>query len=413
MISCTQTALLCLVLVIAVQAARPQDEVKALPGWDGSLSSRQYSGYLDIPGGKHLHYWLVESEASPSSDPLVLWFNGGPGCSSLDGYFYEQGPYHVVEPVTNASGAPMLYENPYRWNKVANMLFLEAPAAVGFSYADTPAGRNSNDTQQAVDNYAALLAFYEAYPEYAGNDLYITGESYAGMYVPTLALEILSHNDERDRTIPLKGIAVGNGVTGRGAFSDTIHNEIYINFYRGHGLFSAKLETEIRTACGDFINQTDACKAALDEMHNMIGPVNVYDIYLPCINSGSLSLAHNARRPLTAEERERTAGPAGCIDAGAASAYLNTPAVRKAIHVRSAAEIGPWVICSNTLNYTVTRSSLLPDYKNTLIPNIGVLIYNGDVSLCSYPGRDVGDGLIRGWCGNELHSVQGVLTQPT
>ena len=63
------------------------DEITNLPGWDLPLPSKQYSGYLTVANGdKHLHYWFVESESrSSKSDPIVLWFNGGPGCSSLDG----------------------------------------------------------------------------------------------------------------------------------------------------------------------------------------------------------------------------------------------------------------------------------------------------------------------------------------
>ena len=221
-------------LKVVSVASVSSDEIKALPGLAGALSSPQYSGYLDLPptsgggpAGKHLHYWLVKSESpTAASDPVVFWFNGGPGCSSLDGYFYEHGPYHVVEPVVNTSaGVPTLIQNPNRWNQIANVVFLEAPAGVGFSYADTKNGTVHTDTTTAEDNFAAVQKFYEGFPELKANDLFISGESYAGMYVPTLALEILAHNERVVAvglggagvdTIPLKGILVGNGVTGEG-----------------------------------------------------------------------------------------------------------------------------------------------------------------------------------------------------
>jgi len=74
-----------LTIAVGVNAAISADQVMSLPGWDAPLPTKQYSGYLNIAGGKHLHYWLVQSTGNPATDPLVFWFNGGPGCSSLDG----------------------------------------------------------------------------------------------------------------------------------------------------------------------------------------------------------------------------------------------------------------------------------------------------------------------------------------
>lgn len=85
-------------------------------GWNGNLPTNQYSGYLTVQEGtKYLHYWFVESENDPSSDPVIAWFNGGPGCSSLGGFFTENGPFAV-----NATDSgPTLVERSTRWNKFA------------------------------------------------------------------------------------------------------------------------------------------------------------------------------------------------------------------------------------------------------------------------------------------------------
>ena len=108
---------------------------------------------------------------------MAAGFNGGPGCSSLDGYFYEHGPMHVIEPVDpNSTAVPPLFLNPNRWNQIANIVFLESPAGVGFSYADTKAGLMHNDTSTSEDAYAAVQDFMKGFPEYAENDFYVSGD---------------------------------------------------------------------------------------------------------------------------------------------------------------------------------------------------------------------------------------------
>lgn len=100
---------------------------------------------------------------TPSTDPLLLWLNGGPGCSSVGGepvYSFrliqylglieENGPFHV------ADFGNTVYLNKYAWNKFANVLFLESPAGVGYSYS-TKGVIATGDDQVAIDNYNALV----------------------------------------------------------------------------------------------------------------------------------------------------------------------------------------------------------------------------------------------------------------
>jgi serine carboxypeptidase-like clade II len=121
------------------------------------------------------------------------WADGrgrtGPGCSSLGyGAMEELGPFRVK------SDGKTLYRNPYAWNNAANVLFLESPAGVGFSYSNTTADYSrSGDNKTAEDALQFLLNWMEKFPEYKGRDLYLAGESYAGHYVPQLAHAILGH----------------------------------------------------------------------------------------------------------------------------------------------------------------------------------------------------------------------------
>ena len=93
---------------------------------------------------------------------------------------------------------------------VANVLFVESPAGVGFSYSNLSSDYdNSGDRLTAADNYVFMLNWLERFPEYKDRDFYISGESYAGHYVPQLAHTILHNNNMANRTlINLKVILV-------------------------------------------------------------------------------------------------------------------------------------------------------------------------------------------------------------
>lgn len=93
------------------------------------------------------------------------------------------------------------------------MVYLESPTGVGFSYSDTRADYNDNSDQQtATDNLRFLLAFLKKFPRYVGRPLYLSGESYAGYYVPQLANQILTHGGLQ-AGLNLKGVLIGNGLS--------------------------------------------------------------------------------------------------------------------------------------------------------------------------------------------------------
>ena len=123
----------------------------------------------------------LEVRTNAATDPVVIWFNGGPGCSSLLGLFQEHGPM-VIEDNTTA-----LIENPYPWNKEANMLYLESPAGVGFSRNTNKSAIAFSDMSQSIDAFAALEVWYAGFSEFMANPLFVSGESYAGVYVPYLS----------------------------------------------------------------------------------------------------------------------------------------------------------------------------------------------------------------------------------
>jgi len=179
---------LCISTVIGKPAA---DLVKELPEME-VFPYGYYSGYVDLPAStKTIHYVLIESQNDWTTDPLVVWFNGGPGCSSMLGWGTENGPWVMKTFGTSFE------KNPYSWNKNANILYIDQPAGVGFSWADcksAPADCVFNDTTTGVDNLAFMKGWLAKFPEYKTHELYISGESYAGIYGPTMAYAIYMDN---------------------------------------------------------------------------------------------------------------------------------------------------------------------------------------------------------------------------
>lgn len=117
-----------------------------------------------------MHYWFVESMNDPANDPVAFWTNGGPGCSGLLGFLSEQGPFRPNKDLS-------LSFNEYTWNKVANMVFVEQPCGVGYSYSENDDDYHNNDAQAAKDNYQMIQEFMKRFPEYSTNDMYFTSES--------------------------------------------------------------------------------------------------------------------------------------------------------------------------------------------------------------------------------------------
>jgi carboxypeptidase C (cathepsin A) len=270
-------------ILAVANAADENDRVTSLPGQATFDTYPVYSGYLQIPDMTNkLHYMFVESQNAPTTDPLVIWFNGGPGCSSMLGWAQEHGPYVMK------NGTSVFVENEYSWNMKANMLYIESPAGVGFSYCGNTADCTFNDETSATQNLSAVLAWFTKFPEFGTNDLYLSGESYAGIYVPYLAREIYNYNQANlsDSSVfkpNLIGFAVGNGVTNW--TYDTTPSYVEMGYW--HSLYSDTLRKRFQAANCDFgglgmPNATTACEALYAQFYALTRNVDIYNIYGIC-----------------------------------------------------------------------------------------------------------------------------------
>ncbi|KAL7156770.1 hypothetical protein ABFS83_02G031300 [Erythranthe nasuta] len=355
------------------------DEIRSLPG-QPQVNFSQYSGYVTVDpnAGRALFYYFTESEDS-STKPLVLWLNGGPGCSSLGaGAMTELGPFRV-----NPDGKT-LWLNKNAWNNEANVIFLESPAGVGFSYSNRSSDYITGDKQTAADAYTFVVNWLERFPEYKTRDFYITGESYAGHYVPQLADLIVKNNKITNQTvINLKGIAIGNAL-----INDEDWWSGQYDYLWTHALISDETHNGIVKNCNfSSPDISEACDNYAGEADDAVADIYFYDIYAPFCSSSSNSPSISTFDPCS-EDYVYT--------------YLNTPEVQNALHAHVN---GTWESCNFEVhaNWQDWQTTLLPTIEELMSSGIRVWIYSGDtdravpVTTTSYSLTKIGAPITTPW----------------
>ncbi|CAN1266655.1 Serine carboxypeptidase-like 45 [Linum perenne] len=372
-------------------SSREADKVTGLPG-QPVVGFNQWSGYITVDKmqGRALFYYFVEADFDPSSKPLVLWLNGGPGCSSVGaGAFCEHGPF-------KPSG-DVLVKNDHSWNKEANMLYLESPAGVGFSYSANASFYSSvNDHITAQDNLLFLEGWLNKFPEFKGRDFLITGESYAGHYVPQLAQLIVKSKPH----INLKAIAekkIGNPLL---EFNTDFNARA--EYFWSHGLISDATLDIFNKVCNysEIRRQlkrgflTPECFKVHSQASREIGKfVDAYDVTLDVCLSSVESQSHVLSNPI-----QDVMGKVDVCVEDETIKYLNRKDVQKAFHARLVG-VKTWSTCSNMLKYEMENLEIptTPILGHLIKSGVKVLVYSGDQdSVIPLTGtRKLVDGLAK------------------
>ncbi|KAJ9436843.1 Serine carboxypeptidase 24 [Diplonema papillatum] len=331
---------------VAGQASPSDYEVTSLPGLTDAINFKQYAGYMPLgdADGTQLFFWFVESQRSPSQDPVVLWMNGGPGSSSVNfGFWQEHGPFRL-QPDGQGSYKPTLYNE--SWNKIANVIYVEAPAGVGFSFSNNTAHyKDITDAQSSHDNYLFLVAFFKVFAQFKANDFYITAESYGGHYGPTLAEQLIDNNSD----LNMKGLLIGNP----GINSDWYYNVneyAWITYCWSHALIPSIPYFAAVEACGwndffsncsrNFTQPTAACEAATSKAANYIpSPLDPYNVLAPTCHgneeqrqAGEDFVAQYTPHLLRFREKYNLSLEYNPCISTFTPKYMNRPDVMKAIH---------------------------------------------------------------------------------
>uniref|UniRef100_A0A0E0HQ08 Carboxypeptidase n=1 Tax=Oryza nivara TaxID=4536 RepID=A0A0E0HQ08_ORYNI len=360
----------------AWRAEQERDRVERVPGQDFDVGFAQYAGYVAVSEerGASLFYWFFEAADDPPSKPLVLWLNGGPGCSSIAyGVAEEVGPFHV-----NADGQGV-HLNPYSWNQVANILFLDSPVGVGYSYSNASDDiLNNGDARTANDSLTFLTKWIERFPQYKGREFYVTGESYAGHYVPQLAQAIKRHHEATgDKSINLKGYMVGN------ALFDDFHDHLGIfQFMWTNGLISDQTYRLLNVFCDyeSFVHTSSQCNKILDIASDEAGNIDSYSIFTPTCHASFAS----SRNKVMKRKRLHSVGKMGerydpCTEKHS-TVYFNLAEVQKALHVSPIINKSKWETCSDVVNtnWKDCERSVLHIYHELIQYGLRIWVFSGD-----------------------------------
>ncbi|KAA8550327.1 hypothetical protein F0562_002011 [Nyssa sinensis] len=334
-----------------------------------------HAGYYRLPHSKdaRLFYLFFESRNS-KSDPVVIWLTGGPGCSSELAVFYENGPFHITNNLS-------LAWNDFGWDKVSNLIYVDQPTGTGFSFTSDEDDIRHNEDGVSNDLYDFLQEFFKAHPQYAKNDFYITGESYAGHYIPAFAARVHQGNKEKEGIyINLKGFAIGNGLT-----DPEVQYKAYTDYALEMGLIKQTDYNRISKsipACEQAIKLcgTDGgnscmsayrvCNNIFNKIMEIAGDKNYYDVRKKCV--GDL-----------------------CYDFSNMENFLNEKSVRDALGVGDI----DFVSCSSTV-----YQAMLMDWMRNLEVGIPALLEDG-IKVLIYAGEY---DLICNWLGNSrwVHAME-------
>jgi serine carboxypeptidase-like clade 1 len=325
-----------------------------------------------------------------------------------------------------ATGIPQLFYNPHGWQKAANLLAFSMPPPVGFSYCTPPGPSatgadcgNWSDTTTAQVTYHALTSWLKEFPEFKANEMFLSGESYAGVYVPTIVQNILANPEEN---INLKGFAVGDACTPPDICGSKASGPFFmIQFLYGKTAISNSLYEQINSICtqDELINGglSDDCATVVDQVNVEAGGYWVYAFYDDCWYENDIRrqrsrrLIHIPSLHGPADETDRpyygpplssgvSGGPTAtwrlgresdivdypngyaCGGPNAQVEWLSKPEVKKAINVP---EDAIFFQSDNGVGFTYIFDvdDLVSWYKEIVQENkLRVLVYNGDTDPC-------------------------------
>jgi len=317
-----------------------------------------YSGYLTVNTpdcGSNMFFWYFPAKYGSDSAPTLLWLQGGPGGTSLFGLFAENGPYVVTKEM-------QLTERVTSWALTHNVIYIDNPVGTGYSFTKKDSCYATDQYQVADDLYDALQQFFSLFPALRNNDFYVTGESYAGKYVPAISYKIYQMQKNvisPEQVIKFKGMAIGDGLC------DPVTMTNYGDFLYGIGLIDEADREYFRNISKLMIQNIKSGNTKL--------AFQLFDDLLNGDLTGHPSYFANVTGYNYYFNYLMTNGPA---DMNYYNNYVQLANVRRAIHVGDMTWNNGSIV-ENHLLEDVMKSNVKPWIEEILEQGYKVMIYNG------------------------------------
>ncbi|AJR86845.1 Kex1p [Saccharomyces cerevisiae YJM689] len=323
--------------------------------------------------------------------PLIIWLNGGPGCSSMDGALVESGPFRV-----NSDGK--LYLNEGSWISKGDLLFIDQPTGTGFSVEQNKdegkidKNKFDEDLEDVTKHFMDFLEnYFKIFPEDLTRKIILSGESYAGQYIPFFANAILNHNKfskiDGD-TYDLKALLIGNGW-----IDPNTQSLSYLPFAMEKKLIDEsnpnfKHLTNAHENCQNLINSASTDEAAhfsYQECENILNLLLSYTREssqkgtADCLNMYNFNL----------KDSYPSCGMNWPKDISFVSKFFSTPGVIDSLHLDSD-KIDHWKECTNSVGTKLSNPISKPSIHllpGLLESGIEIVLFNGDKDLiCNNKG---------------------------
>ncbi|KDQ13772.1 hypothetical protein BOTBODRAFT_33214 [Botryobasidium botryosum FD-172 SS1] len=191
---------------------------------------------------RKLFFWMFPSQSNVGSDDLVIWLNGGPGCSSLQSLLQENGP------ISFQPGQPGPTPNPYSWTTAANVMWIDQPVGTGYS-AGKP---DITDDVKGADEFVGFLGqFFSTFTELQGKKLWLTGESFAGMYIPYISNHIYGHPELKNAGINLQGFLLFDASISYNVVLETIPTVAFLDQWNDVLKLNSTFVSQVQAASDD------------------------------------------------------------------------------------------------------------------------------------------------------------------